>query len=445
MDQSLPLAESRLAPILRPIHAFLSAETAGSVMLVVGTVTALIWANSPWSEAYDHFWHTKLSIAFGSHVHAMSLAHWVNDGLMVIFFVLVGLEIKREIVVGELASLRRAALPIAAAIGGMLVPAGIYLLFNQGKPGQGGWGIPMATDIAFAAGVMTLAGRGVPLAAKVLLLAIAIVDDLGAVVVIALFYTSKIDQTSLLIAGGFLLALVALNVLRVHRPLPYLLLGVGLWVATLFSGIHATIAGVLLAFTIPVSRQLEELPYVQSMRSLLDVFAKEAEKTPERITDLQGHALHSMEVASQAVQTPLMRVEHALLRPVTLIIIPIFALANAGVDLRAVGWESVANPVTLGVFAGLLLGKPVGVLLASLIAVKSGLASMPEGTSLRQIVGIAVLCGIGFTMSLFVGGLAFPTAEEQLLATKIGILAASVVAGGVGALLISSSGKRAQA
>jgi Na+:H+ antiporter, NhaA family len=442
---STPLQPSRIAPLVRPIQAFLSAETAGGIMLVLSAAIALAWANSPWGDAYQHFWHTPVAIGFGEHALTMSLEHWVNDGLMVIFFLLVGLEIKREVVVGELASPRKAAMPIAAAIGGMVVPAGIYVALNYGNPAQHGWGIPMATDIAFAAGVMTMFGRSLPLSAKVFLLAIAIVDDLGAVVVIAAFYTSQIHSTPLITAGGFLLALIALNVLRVHRPLPYALLGVGLWIATLYSGVHATVAGVLLAFTIPATRPLEEAPYVQYMRRVLDRFAAEADISPDRITEEQSHAIDCMTMASRGVQTPLSRIEHALLGPVTLLIIPIFALANAGVDLRSAGLATVSDPVTWGVLLGLLVGKPVGVLLASWIAVKTGLAAMPEGTSIRQVVGIAILCGIGFTMSLFVANLAFPGDTSHLAATKIGILSASLVAGVVGGGWRSARRQPAQA
>jgi NhaA family Na+:H+ antiporter len=433
-----PLRPSRLEPIVRPIQAFLSAETAGGIMLIVSSCVALAWANSPWGDGYQHFWHTDLAFGFGQYRLAMSLEHWVNDGLMVIFFVLVGLEIKREVLVGELASPRKAAMPIAAAMGGMLVPAGIYVAFNYGTPAQHGWGVPMATDIAFAAGVLTLVGKSVPMSAKVFLLAIAIVDDLGAVVVIAAFYTSQIHGGALITAGGFLLVLIALSVLRVHRPLPYVLLGIGLWIATLFSGIHATVAGVLLAFTIPASRQLDEMTYVEYMRRMLDRFAAEADVEPDQITEEQNYAIDGMSLASRGVQTPLARIEHALLGPVTLLIIPIFALANAGVDLRSTELSSLNDPVTWGVLLGLLLGKPVGVLLASWLAAKAGLAALPEGTTIRQIVAIGILCGIGFTMSLFVGNLAFPGDIAHLAATKIGILTASLVAGVVGGAMLYS-------
>ncbi|HEX8914023.1 MAG TPA: Na+/H+ antiporter NhaA [Humisphaera sp.] len=442
---TLPAKPSALAPLLRPLQAFLAAESAGGIVLIVAAVAALAWANSPWAHGYHDLWHTKLSVGYGGRGFAMSLEHWVNDGLMVVFFLLVGLEIKRELLLGELASPRRAALPIAAAVGGMVVPAAVFAAFNAGGPGAHGWGIPMATDIAFAVGVLALVGRSVPTSVKVFLLAVAIVDDLGAVLVIALFYTASIDPTALAVAGGFLAALVLLNVLRVHRPLPYLLLGVGLWAATLASGVHATIAGVLLAFTIPATRRVEEAAYVEYVRARLDEFERDVTAVPDRITEGQHHALHEMEEASEAVQTPLARVEHALLRPVAFGIVPLFALANAGVSFAGGdgnGASPLSSPVAWGVLLGLLVGKPVGVLLASWVVVKTGVASLPSGATVRQLVGVAVLCGIGFTMSLFVGNLAFPGEASLLAATKVGILAASLLAGVAGGAILWS-GRRA--
>ncbi|HEV7299486.1 MAG TPA: Na+/H+ antiporter NhaA [Tepidisphaeraceae bacterium] len=439
-----PIVKSKLAPLLRPIDRFLSAESAGGILLIIGAIVALFWANSQWGDGYQHFWHTKLAITFGDYKHALSLEHWVNDGLMVIFFLLVGLEIKRELVIGELASIRSATLPLVAAIGGMVVPAGLYLAFNAGGEGSHGWGVPMATDIAFAIGVLALVGKSVSTSVKIFLLAVAIVDDLGAVMVIAFFYTGDINTGALGVAGGFLAALVALNLLRVHRPLPYILLGLGMWAATLYSGIHATIAGVLLAFTIPATRQTEERPYVDYVRQHLATFEREVDTAPDVITDDQSHSLLAMEEASQAVQTPLARVEHALLRPVNFIIVPLFALANAGVDLRSGGTAAFGSPVMWGILVGLFVGKPLGVLVASWIAIKMGIASMPTGGTVRHLTGVAVLCGIGFTMSLLVANLAFPASAERLTAAKVGILAASVLAAVVGGLLLATSGKRGQ-
>lgn len=433
----LPIASSRLAPVLRPVAAFLSAKSAGGIVLMASAAVALAWANSPWADGYHDFWHAKVVVGVGGATHAMSLQHWINDGLMVVFFLLVGLEIKRELLFGELASVRKASLPVAAAIGGMVAPALVYVALNAAGPGGRGWGIPMATDIAFAVGVVALVGSALPTPAKVFLLAVAIVDDLGAVLVIAVFYTDRILPVPLAVAGAFMAALVLLNFMRVHRPLPYLLLGLGLWASTLASGIHATVAGVLLALTIPATRQTEEGPYVEYVRRMLGEFERDATAVPDRITEGQSHALLAMEEASQAVQAPLARVEHALLRPVNFLIVPLFALANAGVDLRSGAGAAVASPVAWGVLGGLLLGKPLGILLASWAAVRGGFAALPAGVTWRQVAGLSVLCGIGFTMSLFVANLAFPDAPDLLAAAKVGILAASLLAGVVGAVLVA--------
>jgi len=440
---SLPINRSRLDPVLRPLNAFLSAESAGGIVLITAALLALVWANSPFLESYHAAQHATMSVGVASLRFSMSLQHWVNDGLMVIFFLLAGLEIKRELLMGELASRRKAALPIAAAIGGMLFPALLYSIFNAHGSGARGWGIPMATDIAFAVGVLTLVGKSVPTSIKVFLLAVAIVDDLGAVVVIAVFYTSKISLPALACTGAFLAVLVLLNILRVHRPLPYLLVGIGLWGAMLLSGIHATIAGVLLAFTIPATRQIEELPYVNHVRRLLVDFESDSTIVPDHLTDDQSHALKSMEEASQAVQTPLARVEHALLRPVSFLVIPIFALANAGVGFAGLqsAWTS---PISWGVLLGLVMGKPIGILAAIWLSSKLNLADLPEGATRGQLIGVAVLCGIGFTMSLFVTNLAFVGQEGHLSESKAGILAASVIAAATGGavLLFGSRNKR---
>jgi NhaA family Na+:H+ antiporter len=438
---SLPLTPSRLAPLLRPISAFLSAESASGILLLASAVAALVWANSPWGHSYHDFWHAKLAVEVAGAGHAMSLEHWVNDGLMVIFFLLVGLEIKRELLIGELASARRASLPVAAAIGGMVVPALIYAALNARGAGSAGWGVPMATDIAFAAGALALVGRALPPSVKVFLLAVAIVDDLGAVLVIAIFYTNGISLGALAAGGAFLAALILLNVLRVHSPLPYMLLGMGLWTATLCSGVHATVAGVLLAFTIPATRQVEEAPYLHYVRRMLEIFERDAAAVPDKITDDQSHALKAMEEASQAVQTPLARVEHALLKPVSFVIVPLFALANAGVELRPSGDSALGSPVLWGVLLGLVVGKPLGILLASWTAVRSGVAALPEGATWRQVFGVSVLCGIGFTMSLFVANLAFADSDGLLGATKVGILMASVISGVAGGVTVALAGK----
>jgi NhaA family Na+:H+ antiporter len=442
----MPIRRSRLAPILRPVNAFLQAESTGGVLLMLAALAALIWANSRYAEGYVHFWHTKVAIGFGASTFSMSLEHWVNDGLMAIFFLVVGLEIKREVLIGELASMRRAALPLVAAIGGMVVPALVYVAFNHGRDSHHGWGIPMATDIAFAVGVLTLVGRSIPISVKVFLLAIAIVDDLGAVLVIAIFYTSDISMAALWVGAGLFAALALLNLLRVHSPLPYMLLGAGLWAALLASGVHATIAGVLLAFTIPATRQIEERSFLEYVRAVLGGFEVQSKIEPDHITANQSHALKEIEEASQAVQTPLARVEHALLMPVTRLIVPLFALANAGVSFSGSSGASVmGSPVTWGVLLGLLIGKPIGVMATSWLAIRAGIAALPDGATWRQVFGVSILCGIGFTMSLFVGNLAFPGNPEFLASAKVGILGASAVSGIIGGLLLWTARPRADA
>jgi Na+:H+ antiporter, NhaA family len=438
MHVDVPQNPSRLAPLVRPLERFLALESAGGIVLLICAVIALVWANSPWKESYDALWHSYLSIKLGVFEHKMSLAHWVNDGLMVLFFLLVGLEIKREVLFGELRSLKRAALPIAAAIGGMVVPAGIYVALNSGggPDAMRGWGVPMATDIAFAVGVLALVGRGVPLSLKVFLLAVAIVDDLGAVLVIAIFYTSHVSIPALATAGAVLVGLIALNRLGVHRPLPYLVLGVVLWAATLLSGVHATIAGVLLAFTIPASRPIEEERYLAFARGQLDDFEKDVEVTPDQITPRQSASLMGIEQASQAVQTTLARVEHPLVKPVNFLIVPLFALANAGVTFSGDVAAALTGTVTLGVFLGLFMGKQIGVMLLSGIAVATGLANRPAGATWAQVYGISCLCGIGFTMSLFIATLAFGVESPLLTQAKVGILAASLLSGVLGAIVL---------
>jgi NhaA family Na+:H+ antiporter len=408
------------------------------ILLMVATAIALVWANSPWAASYFQFWEVELSIGFASQPITGSLHHWINDGLMAVFFLLVGLEIKRELLVGELSSFRHAALPIAAAIGGMLVPALLYAGINAGGPGASGWGIPMATDIAFALGVLTLLGPRVPAGLKIFLTALAIVDDMGAVVVIALFYTSAINAAALALAAMTMIALLALNRLGVRGLTPYLLIGVVLWGALLSSGIHATIAGVLIALAIPSRTRINALEFSTEARALLNDFDQSETGDLLVLTSPgQQEALYALEVAGDSVQAPLLKLEYALHGVVGYLIMPLFALANAGVALAGVG-DVLADRVTLGVIAGLLLGKPAGVMLFSWLSVRSGVAELPSRVTWRHLHGAGWLAGIGFTMSLFVGSLAFG-AGAMLAAAKVGILVASVLAGVVGWRLLVSA------
>ncbi len=426
-----PVLVERAPPIRRllyPLNAFMHAEASGGIVLIACALVALAWANSPWSAAYTELWATKITIGPISE----TLLHWINDGLMAVFFFVVGLEIKREVLVGELASPRQAALPIAAALGGMVAPAAIYAAINLRGAGLAGWGIPMATDIAFALGVLALLGRRAPLGLKIFLTALAIVDDLGAVLVIALFYTAQVSWTALAAGVGFLAALILTNRLHVRHPIVYALLGVGLWVAFLESGIHASIAGVLLALTIPARTRVDTGEFFRRAHAALHDFDRAGEEATNILTNAeQQAALAELEQLSEGVQTPLQRLEHALHPWVAFGIVPLFALANAGVALGGGLGAALREPVTLGVIAGLLVGKQLGVTGGAWLAVRAGLADLPEGVGWRHLYGAGWLAGIGFTMSLFVGSLAFGEGP-RLEAAKIGILAASLVAGLVG-------------
>ncbi|HET6681543.1 MAG TPA: Na+/H+ antiporter NhaA [Gemmatimonadaceae bacterium] len=430
--------------VIRPFQEFAHAEASGGILLLVCAVAAVIWANSPWAASYFDMWETRLVIQAPFFALNETLHHLVNDGLMAVFFLLVGLEIKRELLVGELSSARQAALPIAAAIGGMLVPALIFAAFNAGTPALRGWGIPMATDIAFAIGVLSLVGSRVPVGLKVFLTALAIVDDMGAVLVIALFYNTGVAWGALGGAAIVLGALVALNMAGVRRPMVYMILGVVLWYLFLRSGVHATVAGVLLAMTIPARTRIAPREFLDRGRALMDDFdAADGDNDDTQVVlTSRAHveAIHAIESAAEEVQAPLQRVEDALHGPVAFFIMPLFALVNAGVALDSGALAALAGPIALGVMVGLVIGKLLGILLFTWLAVRMGLCVLPVGASVRALIGVAALGGIGFTMSLFIAGLAFPGAVE-LDAAKVGILVGSVVAGVVGWAVLRGVGR----
>src|SRR5918994_2325816 len=418
--------------IVRPFQEFANRASSSGILLIAAAIVALVWANSPWGESYTGLWGTKLSIGFESFSIEEDLTHWINDGLMAVFFLVVGLEIKREILVGELSSPRRAALPIAAALGGAVLPALIYAAFNFGTEGVSGWGIPMATDIAFALGVLALLSERAPLGLKVFMTALAIVDDILAVMVIALFYTSDVSWGALAVGAAFLVALVAANLAGVGKPLPYALLGMGLWLCFLQSGVHATIAGVLLAMSVPASSFIDTGMFLKRSRDLLDRFEQAGERGDAVLCneDRQG-ALHDLNKANEDVEPPLQEMEYALHPWVVFVIMPLFALANAGVVLDEDFAATLLSPVSLGIVAGLLLGKQFGITLFAWLAVKSGISELPGGVTWLHIYGAAWLAGIGFTMSLFLSDLAF--ADSPLLdIAKLGILTASLIAGVAG-------------
>ncbi|MEW5798214.1 MAG: Na+/H+ antiporter NhaA [Bacteroidota bacterium] len=410
---------------------FFQSSTAGGIVLVICTAVALVWANSPWSESYNSVWNTYISIGVGNAALSNTALHWINDGLMVIFFFFVGLEIKREVLVGELSSPKKALLPILAAIGGMVGPALIYLLFTSHDPELSrGWGIPMATDIAFALGILALLGDKIPAGLKVFLAALAIADDMGAIIVIALFYTNELSLLMLASSAGFLVLLVLANRFNVRSTAVYVLLGIGLWFCFLKSGVHATISGVLLALTIPVRSKIDKEQFLDEAASAID------ELNENKRLKNENELIHHIAALSEEVQSPLHRFEHALYPYVAFLIMPVFAIANAGVKIEGSIVTALMSPVGLGVTLGLIIGKQVGILSFVWLSVKTKLAALPQNVSWLMIYGTTWLCAIGFTMALFIANLAF-TQNEPLIISKVAILFASFIAAVVGLFLLS--------
>ena len=430
---------SQKKPFVGYFEWFVHSEVTGSILLLACTVIALVWANSPWAGVYDDLLHTYIGVGWGDSVFKLSLHHWINDGLMVIFFFVVGLEIKRELVVGELSSFDKASLPVAAALGGMVVPALLFVVFNLGGDGARGWGIPMATDIAFALGVLAIFGKRVPLGLKVFLTALAIADDLGAVAVIALYYTEKIHVGALAVAVVFLALLYPVVRLRVKRRGIVLALMVAVWLAVFASGVHATIAGILLAMVIPVRPQVSPKQFILDAEAFLDKAKNRIQSGSCIVTNKeQLEAVESIHIrAGDALPAGLM-LEHTLHPVQVWVILPLFALANAGVALGGNLGEILATPLALGIIAGLVVGKPLGITLMSWIVVRSGRGRLPEGVTWAQVAGAGCLAGIGFTMSLFVSDLAFDN-EVLITAAKIGILAASLTSGIIGYVVLSKA------
>jgi NhaA family Na+:H+ antiporter len=376
------------------IADFLKLESAGGLLLVAAAALALICSNSPLRHAYDDLLKIPVEMRFGSFALAKPLLLWINDGLMAIFFLLVGLEVKREVIEGELSTPAQIVLPVAAGLGGMIVPAVIYFIFNRGNAAAlNGWAIPTATDIAFALGVLSLLGKRVPVSLKIFLTAVAIADDLGAIVIIALFYTAELSIAMLFLAAVAIAVLIALNLQKVTRIAPYVMVGVILWVFVLKSGVHATLAGVAIAFAVPL-----------------------------KTTDAQGTA-------------PLHQLEHSLHPWVAFGVLPIFAFANAGVSFAGVTLTALAEPLPLGIAVGLFAGKLVGVFGASAMLIRLGLAKLPEGAGWLQLIGVAALCGVGFTMSLFIGSLAFD-GPGYFTPLRLGVIVGSTLSGVAGYLLL---------
>ena len=440
--------EKAFDKVVTPFEEFIHHESTSGLLLMACAIIALFFANSALHHGYEHVLHTPIGFNIGEWRLEHSLHHWVNDGLMWLFFFLVGLEIKREVLVGQLSVFRQALLPIIAAIGGMLVPALMYASFNLGGPGINGWGVPMATDIAFAVGVLVLLGSRVPKSLLTFLVALAIVDDLGAVAVIAIFYTDNLVWEALAIAAVLVAVLITFNRFGISSPLPYFLVGTLLWMAFLESGVHATVAGILTAWTIPARSRFDVQLFEEKIGAVSHRLSERRQNKLEctlmENEEQRRGVIQTLLDGIHMVETPLQRLEHSLHVPVAFIVVPLFALANAGIPIHLDQIPAVlTNPITLGIMAGLILGKLVGIAGLSLLAVKLGIGQMPEGTNANHLVGVGLLGGIGFTMSIFIAELGFKGQTEELLLAKTGVLFASVLAGVAGFLWLRLTSKPA--
>jgi len=430
--------------VLSPLEDFIHRQTTSGILLMLCAVIALYLANSQWNEAYHHLLQLPFTIGVPGFELSKSLHHWINDGLMAMFFFVIGLELKREILVGELADPKQAILPFVAAVGGMLVPVLIYIGINPEGHTLDGWGIPMATDIAFALGALALLGKRIPKNLLTFLVALAIVDDLGAVMVIAIFYTETISIPALSVAAAMLILLVSLNLGGIRRPLPYILLGIILWIATLKSGVHATLAGIFLAFTIPMRPKYDPALFLTHINKMVEQI-KQAYKHEENIikNDELRSRVRALEDGIHLVQAPAQVMERTMHLPSAYIIIPVFSLANAGIP---VDWSSfssiITHPVSMGIAAGLVFGKLIGIAGFSWLAIKFGLTSLPKGLNFKHITGVALMGGIGFTMSIFIAELGFSHSADDLLMAKTGILFASLIAGISGFLWLYFTSKK---
>ncbi len=417
------------------IQKFIKVESLGGILLFTATLLALLFSNLPFHESYGAIWNYKIGIDSEHFRLVKPLILWVNDGLMAIFFFLIGLEIKREILIGELNSFKKASLPIFAAIGGMVVPLILYMLINQNPDTADGWGISMATDIAFSLAILKLLGKRVPLGLKIFLTAFAIIDDLGAILIIAIFYTHGIGWSLLLIALGLLLLLYTLAYFKIHSKLLFVVVGIAVWILFLKSGIHPTIAGILLALAIPIRQKIDEYKYVKDIKEISDkiVDIDNTNQLP-MLTKTQIEEIDNLEDLTRKVQSPLQRLEHQLHNYVAFLIMPIFALANAGIHFSSdLAMDfSLITTITVSLF----FGKTIGVFLFTYISVKTGIAALPEKINFKLIFGAAILSGIGFTMSLFIGGLAFTENLVYLNSAKVGIILASLLAGTVGVIAL---------
>lgn len=422
--------------ISNSLKTFIKLETASSIILFAFSILAVIWANSSYGYIYEDLWHHEFTIGFADTSFHLSkpLILWINDGLMAIFFFVIGLEVKREILVGELTTLRKASLPIFAAIGGMAFPVLIFMLLNKDELGAEGWGIPMATDIAFTLGILKLLGKRVPLGLKIFLTAFAIVDDIGAVLVIAIFYSANI-QWDLIAYALLIFSVVAfLSYKQIYSKYFYFVMGFVVWLLFLKSGIHPTIAGILMAFTIPIQRKVDLRAYFKAVTKQLNLFKEESSHDGKLMNHEQLQAVDSIEVISEHIQSPLQHLEHTLHGWVSYIIMPIFALANAGVILSLDGLENTSH-IAINIALALVVGNTVGILFMSVLAIKLKWADLPKGVNLKQLLGVSLLGGLGFTMSLFIVNLAY-TNESFIAASKMGVIVGSLIAGTLGYVIL---------
>ncbi|NVJ59391.1 MAG: Na+/H+ antiporter NhaA [Gammaproteobacteria bacterium] len=444
-DKERAPLEKPLEKIVRPLRNFVKSQVASGVLLLCATVVAIIVANSPWSDLYHSLNHFEFSISLDQWSLSHSLKHWVNDGLLVLFFFLLGMEIKRELLVGDLKDFSQSSFVLVIALGGMVAPALIYFIITSVENSEftRGWGIPMATDTAFALGLLSLLGKRVPPIATVLLSALAIVDDIGAVLVINLFYSEGIALAPIVNSGLMIVMLVVMNMAGVRTPLPYFIVGILLWYFVLSSGVHATTAGIIAAFAIPARPKVKTHWFSKRMRKLLMHYEK-IDDTDSTILEQQRQHDLVEEVQSSAniTMTPLQQWSSGLERPVAFFIIPLFALLNAGVTLPQNINELEISSIWLGVFLGLLIGKPLGIMLFAFTAIKLKIAKMPKDFSMPQLLGLSCLAGIGFTMSLFISTLAFDSSNELLIQAKLGVLTGSLVAAIAGVAILSLYSKR---
>lgn len=424
--------EAHFERVINPFQDFIRYQTTGSILLIFCTIIALIIANSAFAHDYEQLIDMKMGFVFGDWSFKMSLRHWINDGLMALFFFVLGLEIKREVLVGELKDPKQSLPVIAAALGGMLVPAAIFYALNADSVTAHGWGIPMATDTAFAVGILALLGRRIPLALITFLTALAIIDDLGAILVIAVFYTDAINLPVLSLSGLTLAFLVACNAFGVRHPSIYIIGGGIVWLAMLGSGVHATVAGILVAMTIPARPKRGPDWFVRRTRKLINEFENiEKESVLPILGEEQQHeVVERVQQTAEKASTPLRRWEHALEHPVALFVLPVFALANAGIPINVSALSTLwTDSLSLGIILGLVAGKATGISLLTWIALRLKLGSLSQGLSMHHIIGIGLLGGMGFTMSIFISGLGFTNNPEALLTAKTAILLASLIAG----------------